>query len=53
MNADLKHKNLTDAIFCCSYTVSNILGYGFQEKVYENTLQHGKPPEAIEWPQSE
>ena len=40
MNADLKHKNLTDAILCCFYTVYNILGYGFQEKVYENALQH-------------
>ena len=42
MNADLKHKNLTDAIFCCFYTGSNILGYGFQEKVSENDLQHEK-----------
>ena len=40
MNADLKHKNLTDAILCCFYTVYNVLGYGFQEKVYENALQH-------------
>ena len=40
MNADLKHKNLTDAIHCCFYTVYNILGYGFQEKVYEKALQH-------------
>ena len=30
MNADLKHKNLTNAILCCVYTVYNILGYGFQ-----------------------
>ena len=40
MNADLKHKNLTDAILCCFYTVYNILGFGFQEKVYENALKH-------------
>ena len=40
MNADLKHKNLTDAILCCFYTVYNTLGYGFQEKVYENALHH-------------
>ena len=39
MNADLKHENLTDAILCCVYTVYNILGYGFQKKVYENAGQ--------------
>ena len=42
MNADLKHKNLTDAILCCFCTGYNILGYGFQEKVYENALLHEK-----------
>ena len=42
MNADLKHKNLTDAILCCFYTGYNILGYGFQEKVDENALQQMK-----------
>ncbi len=33
MHADLKHENVTDAILCCFYTVYNVLGYGFQEKV--------------------
>ena len=42
MNADLKHKNLTDAILCCFYTGYNILGYGFQKKVYKNALLHEK-----------
>jgi GxxExxY protein len=40
MNADLKHKGITDAILCCFYTVYNSLGYGFLEKVYENALAH-------------
>jgi GxxExxY protein len=29
---------LTDAVICCFYTVYNVLGYGFLEKVYENAL---------------
>ena len=33
-----KHRELTDAIICCFYTVYNTLGYGFLEKVYENAL---------------
>ena len=33
-----KHKELTDAIICCFYTVYNTLGFGFLEKVYENAL---------------
>lgn len=40
MNADLKHKDLTDAALCCFYTVYNSLGYGFLEKVYMNALIH-------------
>ena len=32
MNADLKHKKLTDAILFCFYTGYNILGYGFQKE---------------------
>lgn len=40
MNADLKYKNLTDAVICGFYTVYNALGYGFLEKVYENALLH-------------
>jgi GxxExxY protein len=41
MNAektDYKHKELSDAVICCFYTVYNALGYGFLEKVYENAL---------------
>jgi GxxExxY protein len=34
----MKHKELTDAVICCFYTVYNTLGYGFLEKVYENAL---------------
>lgn len=33
-----RHRELTDAIICCFYTVYNILGFGFLEKVYENAL---------------
>lgn len=36
---DFKHAALTDAILCCFYTVYNTLGYGFLEKVYENSLR--------------
>jgi GxxExxY protein len=34
----VKHKDITDAIISCFYTVYNALGYGFLEKVYENAL---------------
>ncbi len=34
----MKHKELTDIVICCFYTVYNALGYGFLEKVYENAL---------------
>jgi GxxExxY protein len=40
MNNELKNKELTDAVICCFYTVYNALGYGFLEKVYENSLIH-------------
>jgi len=33
-----QHRELTDAIICCFYTVYNTLGFGFLEKVYENAL---------------
>jgi GxxExxY protein len=33
-----KHETLTDTIICCFYIVYNRLGYGFLEKVYENSL---------------
>jgi GxxExxY protein len=38
MQDEYKHKELTDAIICCFYTVYNTLGFGFLEKVYENAL---------------
>ncbi|HDN81026.1 MAG TPA: GxxExxY protein [Chloroflexi bacterium] len=33
-----KHKEITDKIIRAFYTVYNVLGYGFLEKVYENAL---------------
>ena len=33
-----KHSDLTDEIINCFYTVYNTLGYGFLEKIYENSL---------------
>jgi GxxExxY protein len=33
-----QHSEVTDAIICCFYNVYNGLGYGFLEKVYENSL---------------
>ncbi len=35
---ELKHQRLTDQIIKAFYTVYNVLGYGFLEKVYENAL---------------
>ena len=35
---ELIHKNLTNEIIKCFYTVYNTLGYGFLEKVYENAM---------------
>jgi len=35
---ELLHKDITDEIIRCFYEVYNILGYGFLEKVYENSL---------------
>ena len=32
------HSDLTDKIIRCFYTVYNSLGYGFLERVYENSL---------------
>ncbi|MBD2776777.1 GxxExxY protein [Iningainema tapete] len=32
--------SLTQRIIGCAYTVSNVLGAGFLEKVYENALAH-------------
>ena len=36
---ELLYKELTDKILKAFYTVYNILGYGFLEKVYENALK--------------
>lgn len=40
MIMEIKHKEITDAVICCFYSVYNALGYGFLEKVYENSLVH-------------
>lgn len=34
----LLHQEITDKILKCYYNVYNALGYGFLEKVYENSL---------------
>jgi len=38
MKEQYLHKELTSKIINCFYTVYNTLGYGFLEKVYENSL---------------
>lgn len=43
MNADLnrnKMRQLTQKVIQCAFAVSNTLGCGFLEKVYENALTH-------------
>ncbi len=43
MNADRRRLDvdrITESIIGCAYTVSNALGSGFLEKVYENALVH-------------
>ena len=35
---DQIHFDITEKIIGCIYTVYNVLGYGFLEKVYENAL---------------
>jgi GxxExxY protein len=41
MNADERRLDeITDKIIGCAFVVSNILGTGFVEKVYENALAH-------------
>jgi GxxExxY protein len=35
---ELLHKEVTDKILKAFYTVYNVLGYGFLEKVYENAM---------------
>ena len=39
MVENYKHSDLTSEIIKCFYTVYNKLGYGFFEKVYENSLK--------------
>ena len=39
-NTDLLHKDITDDILRAFYHTYNTLGYGFLEKVYENSLSH-------------
>jgi GxxExxY protein len=36
----MEHEELTQIIIGCGYKVSNALGSGFVEKVYENALAH-------------
>lgn len=38
MGADMKHNNVTETIIGAAYSVHNALGFGFLEKVYENSL---------------
>ncbi len=43
MNADERRRRLNDLserVIGCAFTVSNVLGAGFLEKVYENALAH-------------
>jgi GxxExxY protein len=41
MNADERRLDeITDKIIGCAFIVSNVLGAGFVEKVYENALAH-------------
>jgi GxxExxY protein len=43
MDADIDRnemKQLTEKVISCAFTVSNTLGCGFLEKVYENALTH-------------
>lgn len=37
---EMLYKELTDRIISCFYKVYNKLGYGFLEKVYENSMLH-------------
>jgi GxxExxY protein len=36
----LTHNEISEKVIGCAYTVSNKLGCGFLEKVYENALSH-------------
>jgi GxxExxY protein len=39
-NLSVKINEITEKIIGCAYTVSNVLGSGFSEKVYENALAY-------------
>ena len=39
-NQKFEHDPLTEKVIGCAYTISNSLGSGFLEKVYENALVH-------------
>ena len=34
----MKYSNLTEKIIKAAYTVHNVLGFGFLEKIYQNAL---------------
>jgi GxxExxY protein len=41
MNADARRLDeITEKVIGCAFNVSNVLGIGFLEKVYENALAH-------------
>lgn len=41
MNADIdEYDPLTEKIIGCAFTVANVLGHGFLERVYENAMVH-------------
>jgi GxxExxY protein len=41
MNADERRLNeVSERVIGCAYTISNVLGAGFLERVYENALTH-------------
>ena len=40
MAIELKYADTTEKIIGCAYKISNVLGCGFLEKVYENALAH-------------
>lgn len=50
MNADKNEKleRMTETVIGCAYTVQNVLGNGFLEKVYENALVHELRKQGLE-----
>jgi GxxExxY protein len=43
-----EHDPFTEKIIGCAFTVSNVLGVGFLEKVYENALAHEMRKQCLE-----